>query len=100
MIPISYFLYLSAILFVLGLAGVLTRRNLILILISMELMLNAVILAFVAFSNQLAVPDGQIFALLIMVTASVQLMLGLILVKAIYNRKSTLNIDEFKMIGH
>ncbi len=87
MIPASYYLYLSAVLFVLGIIGVLVRQNLILILISIELMLNAVNLAFVTFSNQLGVPDGQVVVLFIMCAASVQVGVGLVLVRTILSKK-------------
>lgn len=99
MIPTSYYLYLSAILFVLGIVGVLVRRNLILILISIELMLNAVNLTFVTFSNHLGVYDGQVVVLFIMAAASAQVGVGLALVKTIFKQKTTVNVDEFNLLG-
>jgi len=99
MIPASYYLYLSAILFVLGIIGVFARRNLILILISIELMLNAVNLAFVTFSNQLGKGDGEVFVIFIMIVASVQVGVGLALLTVIFRKKSTIDVDEFNLLG-
>ncbi len=99
MIPASYYLYLSAILFVLGIIGVLVRRNLILILISIELMLNAVNLTFVTFSNYWGVYDGQVFVLFIMVAASAQVGVGLALVKTIFKKKAIVDVDKFNLLG-
>jgi NADH-quinone oxidoreductase subunit K len=90
MIPIEYYLWLSAVLFSIGVLGVLYRRNAIIIFMCIELMLNAVNLVMVAFSNYLNDPAGQIFVFFIMAVAAAEVAVGLaILIMTYRNTKST-----------
>jgi NADH-quinone oxidoreductase subunit K len=93
-VPISWFLTLSAVLFVLGVAGFLFRRNIITVFMSIELMLNAVNLSFIAFSYQHKEVNGHLFAFFVMVVAAAEAAVGLAIILTIYKNRSTLNIDE------
>jgi NADH-quinone oxidoreductase subunit K len=97
-IPISYFLILSAILFSLGVIGVVVRRNAIIIFMSIELMLNAVNLTFIAFSNYLGNVEGQIFVFMVMVVAAAEVAVGLAIIVAIYRVRETVHVDEIKLL--
>ena len=90
----SWFLLLSAILFVLGAVGVLVRRNPLVILISIELMLNAANLALVTFSRQLQNLDGQLFALMSMTVAAAEAVVGLAILVDIFRTRDAEDIDE------
>ena len=90
----SWFLLLSAILFVLGAAGVLVRRNPLVILISIELMLNAANLALVAFSRQLLNLEGQLFALMSMTVAAAEAVVGLAILVDIFRARDVEDIDD------
>jgi NADH-quinone oxidoreductase subunit K len=94
MVPTSYYVALSAILFVLGVAGVLTRRNAIIIFMSVELMLNSANLAFVAFARQFAALDGQIFVFFVMTVAAAEVAVGLALIVTIFRTKRSIDVDE------
>lgn len=96
MVPLSHYLILSAVLFTLGVIGALTRKNIIIVLMSLELMLNAVNLSFVAFSRFLDSMDGQIAVFLVMTVAAAEAAVGLALVVAIYRIKKTTRIDELR----
>src|SRR5712691_9600427 len=93
-VPISWFLTLSAVLFVLGVAGFLFRRNIITVFMSIELMLNAVNLSFIAFSHQHKEVNGHLFAFFVMVVAAAEAAVGLAIILTIFKNRSTLNIDE------
>ncbi len=93
-VPISWFLVLSAVLFALGVAGFLFRRNIITIFMSIELMLNAVNLSFVAFSYQFKQVDGHIFSFFVMVVAAAEAAVGLAIILTVFKNRQTLNIDE------
>jgi NADH-quinone oxidoreductase subunit K len=93
-IPISWFLTLSAVLFALGVAGFLFRRNIITVFMSIELMLNAVNLSFVAFSYHLKKVDGHLFTFFVMVVAAAEAAVGLAIILAVFKNRSTLNIDD------
>ncbi len=93
-IPISWFLTLSAVLFVLGVAGFLFRRSIITVFMSIELMLNAVNLSFVTFSYQLKKVDGHLFTFFVMVVAAAEAAVGLAIILTIFKNRQTLNIDE------
>jgi len=97
-IPISYYLLLSGILFTIGVVGVLTRRNAIVIFMSIELMLNAVNLTLVAFSKQLNSLDGQVFVFFVMVVAAAEVAVGLALIVAIFRLKDTVSIDKINIM--
>src|SRR5512142_2688854 len=88
-IPAEYALLLAAILFALGLAGLLVRRNILFVLISIEVMLNAAGLAFVAAGHRWAQPDGQVMFLLILATAGAEVSVGLALVLQLYKQFHT-----------
>jgi NADH-quinone oxidoreductase subunit K len=90
----SWFLLLSAILFVLGAIGVLVRRNPLVILISIELMLNAANLALVAFSRQLLNMEGQLFALMSMTVAAAEAVVGLAILVDIFRTRDAEDIDD------
>ena len=93
-VPISWFLTLSAVLFVLGVSGFLFRRNIITVFMSIELMLNAVNLSFVAFSYQLKQVDGNLFAFFVMVVAAAEAAVGLAIILTVFKNRATLNIDD------
>jgi len=93
-VPLSWYLILSAILFSLGVAGFLFRRNIITVFMSIELMLNAVNLSFVAFAYQLKSVDGHIFSFFVMVIAAAEAAVGLAIILTVFRNKQTLEIDE------
>jgi NADH-quinone oxidoreductase subunit K len=94
-IPLSYYLVVSAILFALGTAGVFLRRNLITILLSIEIMLNAVNLTFVAFGRYLGNVDGQIIVFFVMTVAAAEAAVGLAIVIALFRHRESLNPEAF-----
>ncbi len=98
MIPLSWYLILSGALFTIGAVGVLIRRNALVILMSIELMLNAVNLAFVTFSRQHDAMDGQIFVFFIMTVAAAEAAVGLAIVVALFKNKSTVNVDDINIM--
>ena len=93
-VPISWYLILSAVLFALGVAGFLFRRNIITVFMCIELMLNAVNLSFVAFANQHKLVSGQIFTFFVMVVAAAEAAVGLAIILTVFKNRATLNIDE------
>jgi NADH-quinone oxidoreductase subunit K len=95
MTPLSHYLILSAILFSIGTAGVFMRRNLITILLSIEIMLNAVNLTFVAFGRQWGNVDGQIIVAFVMTVAAAEAAVGLAIVVALFRHRESLNPDAF-----
>jgi NADH-quinone oxidoreductase subunit K len=92
----SWYIVLSALLFAVGATGVLIRRSPLVILLCLELMLNAGTLALVAFSRMLGDADGQVFAVVVMVVAACEVVIGLGLIVAIYRRRLPLNVDELR----
>jgi len=95
MIPLGHYLFVSAVLFAIGTAGVFLRRNLITILLSVEIMLNAVNLTFIAFSRQHGSVDGQIIAFFVMAVAAAEAAVGLAIVIGLYRHRESLNPDAF-----
>ena len=95
MIPLSHYLLVSAVLFAIGTTGVFLRRNLITILLSIEIMLNAVNLSFVAFGRQMGTVDGQIIVFFVMTVAAAEAAVGLAIVIALYRHRESLNPDAF-----
>ena len=93
-VPLSWYLALSLILFVLGIAGFLFRRNIITVFMSIELMLNAVNLSFIAFSYQLKQANGHIIAFFVMVVAAAEAAVGLAIILTVFRNRGTLNVDE------
>jgi NADH-quinone oxidoreductase subunit K len=98
MIGVTHYLVLSAILFSIGVAGVLTRRNALIIFMSIELMLNAVNLTFIAFSRHLGNMDGQVFVLFVMAVAAAEVAVGLAIIISIYRKRGTANIDKVNIM--
>jgi len=94
MIPIAYYIALSAILFTIGTLGVLIRRNAIVVFMSIELMLNAANLLFVAFSRMYKILDGQIFVFFVMTVAAAEVAVGLALIVAVFRSKKSIDIDD------
>ncbi len=96
-VPLNHLLILAAMLFALGLICVLIwRANVIMMLIGIEIMLNAAMLVFVAGSNRWGLADGQVFALMIMAVTSAEVSLALAMVVYLHRRKKTVNIDQFR----
>ena len=100
MLPITpyHYLVLSAALFMIGLMGVMVRRNVIIIFMSIELMLNAVNINLAAFSHQLQNAAGQVFAIFVIAVAAAEAAVGLGIILAFYRNKETLNIDELSIM--
>ncbi len=98
MVPVTYYLILSAILFSMGALGVLIRRNALIVFMSIELMLNAANLAFVAFARQYGQLDGQIFVFFVMTVAAAEVAVGLSLIVAIFRSRNTINVDEINSL--
>ena len=96
--PITQYVLLSAFLFCTGIYGVLARRNGVLVLMSIELMLNAVNINLVAFSNQLQDLTGQVFAVFVIAVAAAEAAVGLGIILAFYRNKETVNIDEMNLM--
>jgi NADH-quinone oxidoreductase subunit K len=96
-IPIEYYLILSAFMFLVGVTGVLIRRNAIVVFMSIELMLNSANLTLVAFSSFLGNPIGQIFVFFVMTVAAAEAAVGLAIIIAIFRNKKTVNIDEINI---
>ena len=97
-VPLSYYLVLSGIVFVTGVVGVLLRRNIIIILLSVELMFNATNINFVAFSQYFHDVTGQVFVFFALTVAAAEVAVGLAIIIALYRAKSTINIDEFQLL--
>lgn len=98
MIPISYYLILSAAFFSIGIIGVLTRRNAIIIFMCIELMLNAVNLTFIAFASFFGDSSGQIFVFFVMAVAAAEAAVGLAIIIALFRNKLTVNVDEVNIL--
>ncbi len=94
MLPVTYYVGLSAVLFIMGALGVLIRRNLIVIFMSVELMLNAANLAFVAFARYYQAMSGQVFVFFVMAVAAAEVAVGLSLIVALYRARRTINVDD------
>lgn len=97
-VPISWYLILSAVLFVMGAAGFLFKRNIITIFMSIELMLNAVNLSFVAFSYVLRQLSGQVFVFFVMVVAAAEAAVGLAIIIAVFRNRESLNVDDIELL--
>ena len=93
-VPLSWYLILSVILFALGVAGFVYRKSIITVFMSIELMLNAVNLSFVAFAYQLKQVDGHIFAFFVMVVAAAEAAVGLAIILTVLKNRATLQVDE------
>ena len=98
MVPMSYFVGLSAVLFAIGVAGVLLRRNTIVIFMSIEIMLNAVNLAFVALGRRLGSMDGQVIVLFVITVAAAEAAVGLAIIISMFRNRDTVNADELNLL--
>ena len=98
MVPIAYYLILAAILFSIGVGAFLIKRNIITIFMSIELMLNAVNLTFVAFSHMWHQVSGQIFVFFVMVVAAAEAAVGLAIIIALFRVRQTLNVDQVNLL--
>jgi NADH-quinone oxidoreductase subunit K len=104
MVPIAYYLVLSAVRFSIGVAAFLIKRNIITVFMSIELMLNAVNLAFIAFSRQWSQVsghlqvNGQIFVFFVMVVAAAEAAVGLAIIIAVFRARNTLNVDQIDLM--
>jgi NADH-quinone oxidoreductase subunit K len=98
MIPIEYYLFLSAVMFTIGVVGVLVRRNVIILFMCIELMLNSVNLTFVAFSAYLGDASGQVIVFFVMAVAAAEAAVGLAIVIALYRNKTTVNLNELNIL--
>jgi len=98
MVPLHYYIVLSAIVFLTGLVGVLIRRNIIIILLSVELMLNATNINFVAFAHYYNNITGQVFVFFALTVAAAEVAVGLAIIIALYRNKATINVDDFRLL--
>jgi len=97
-VPMSWYLALSAIVFVIGVVGVLVRRNALIIFMSIELMLNAANLAFVTFAHYLNSLDGQVFVFFVMTVAAAEVAIGLAIIVNVFRLKETVYVDEINLL--
>ena len=97
-VPLTWYLILSAVLFSLGVAGFLFRRNIITVFMSIELMLNAVNLSFVAFSYELKQVNGHIFTFFVMLVAAAEAAVGLAIILTVFKNRATLDIDDINSL--
>lgn len=100
MIPISYYLVVSAILFITGAIGVLMRRNALIMLMCLELMLNAVNLSFVAYARMLNDMGGHVFVFLSITVAAAEAAVGLAIILSIYRTRETVDVDHLSLMRH
>ena len=96
--PLSYYLILSAVLFAIGVVGVLVRRNPLVMFMSIELMLNAANLSFVAFARYLNSMEGQIVVFFILTVAAAEVVVGLAIIVSIFRSKATIDVDELSSL--
>jgi NADH-quinone oxidoreductase subunit K len=99
-VPLEWYLLLSAVLFGLGVAGFILRRNIITVFMSIELMLNAVNLSFVAFSYKFKEVDGHIFTFFVMVVAAAEAAVGLAIILTVFKSRTTLQIDDVNSLKY
>ena len=98
MLPVIYYVGLSAILFIIGVVGVITRRNAIIIFMSIELMLNSANLAFVAFARVHEAMSGQIFVFFVLAVAAAEVAVGLALMVSIFHTKHSIDVDNINSL--
>ena len=97
-VPLEHVIALSAVLFAIGTVGALTRRNLVVILMSIELMLNAVNLALLGFSRAWADPTGQIFVLMVITVAAAEVAVGLGIVISLFRNRDSVNVEDVSLL--
>ncbi len=98
MITLNHYLFLSAVLFVIGVGGVMFRRNLIVILMSLELMLNSVNLTFIAMARYLESIEGQVIVLFVMVVAAAEVAVGLAIAVTVFRQRGSINVDDVSLM--
>ena len=98
MVPLSWYVTLSALMFVTGLVGVLIRRNIVVVLLCIESMLNAVNINFVAFSDYLHLIDGQIFVFFVITVAAAEVAIGLGIIISLFRLKESVNMDDYNLL--
>ncbi|MCL5284732.1 MAG: NADH-quinone oxidoreductase subunit NuoK [Nitrospiraceae bacterium] len=98
MVPLSWYVTLSALMFVTGLVGVLIRRNIVVVLLCIEIMLNAVNINFVAFSDYLHLIDGQIFVFFVITVAAAEVAIGLGIIISLFRLKESVNMDDYNLL--
>lgn len=96
-VGLAHYLFVSAVLFSLGVVGVMVRRNAIIIFMSIELMLNAVNLTFVAFGRFLHTPDGQLFVFFVMVVAAAEAVVGLAIIISVFRLRESVDVDRMNL---
>ena len=98
MAPLNYYLVLSAVIFPIGVAGVIVRRNVIVMLMSIELMLNAVHLTFLAFARSFGSMDGQVIVFFVMTVAAAEAVVGLAIIIAVFRHRRSLDPQEMQLL--
>jgi len=98
LVPLEHVILLSALIFAIGVIGAVSRRNVIVILMSIELMLNAVNLAFVGFARAWANPGGQVFVLMVITVAAAEVAVGLGIVLSLFRNRDSVNIEEVSLL--
>ena len=98
MVPLSHYLFLSATLFVIGVTGVLVRRNAIVVFMSIEIMLNAVNISLIAFDHYMNLHVGQIFSFMVICVPAAEVSRGLAIIISMFRNKPTINLDEFNIM--
>jgi len=98
MVPLAHYLLLSATLFMIGVVGVLVRRNAIVVFMSIEIMLNAVNISLIAFDKYMNQHDGQVFSIMVMCVAAAEVSVGLAIIISMFRNKPTVNLDEFNIM--
>ena len=98
MVPLAYYLILSALLFAIGVVGVLINRNAIVIFMSIEIMLNAVNLSLIAFSQFMGSPAGQVIVFLVMAVAAAEAAVGLAIIVVIHRTRESINVDDINLM--
>ena len=98
MVPETYYVALSAVLFAIGATGVVIRRNPLVIFMSIELMLNAANVAFVGFAHRFGSADGQVLVLLVMAVAAAEVSVGLAIIVAIFRQRNRLSVDDLSLM--
>ena len=98
MVPLSWYVTLSALMFMTGLVGVLIRRNIVVVLLCIEIMLNAVNINFVAFSDYLHLIDGQIFVFFVITVVAAEVAIGLGIIISLFRLKESVNMDDYNLL--
>ena len=98
MVPLSWYVVLSALMFMTGLVGVLIRRNIVVVLLCIEIMLNAVNVNFVAFSDYLHLIDGQIFVFFVITVAAAEVAIGLGIIISLFRLRESVNMDDYNLL--